>query len=282
MLGYMFCEDPTSWYAYFLSAFQGGSGFIIIVAMQGYAVKRVPKMIRGIVMALIISLSGLGGLIYLQISKVFFTTAPNMVFGVIGLFDALVLVLIVISIMAGWYGGPPPQEDTFEDGNTIKNENATADFVKDHDFDDDIPDVPLYKDIYDEHIPEMSSDREASSFHTKRYLQESGRQGAHRSRVYSDSEDNDFIGTIRATSLRRSNERGTRIVGAEGSRYRDLSEVGTERGDAVKATLRSIADEEDSRVHISRRNKTSTVNRSDSDEEAQRQHLGSHVANAGP
>ena len=65
MTGYMFCKDPTNWYAYLLSAFQGGSGYAIIVAMQGYAVKRVPKMIRGIVMALIISLSGLGGIAYL-------------------------------------------------------------------------------------------------------------------------------------------------------------------------------------------------------------------------
>ena len=45
---------------------------MIIVAMQGYAVKRVPKMIRGITMALIIALSGFGGILYLQISKVFF------------------------------------------------------------------------------------------------------------------------------------------------------------------------------------------------------------------
>jgi len=72
MAAYMFCSDPTNWYAYFLSAFQGGSGFVIIVAMQGYAVKRVPKMIRGITMALIIALSGFGGILYLQISKVFF------------------------------------------------------------------------------------------------------------------------------------------------------------------------------------------------------------------
>lgn len=65
MGGYMFCDHPESWYAYVLSAFQGGSGFIIIVAMQGYAAKRVPKMIRGIIMALIIALSGVGGIIYL-------------------------------------------------------------------------------------------------------------------------------------------------------------------------------------------------------------------------
>lgn len=81
---------------------------MIIVAMQGYAVKRVPKMIRGIVMALIIALSGLGGIIYLQLSKIFFTTAPNMVFGLIGLFDALVLVFIVIMIVLGKFGDAPP------------------------------------------------------------------------------------------------------------------------------------------------------------------------------
>ena len=65
MTAYMFCTDPTSWYAYFLACFQGGSGFMIIVAMQGYAVKRVPKMIRGIVMSLIIAVSALGSMLYL-------------------------------------------------------------------------------------------------------------------------------------------------------------------------------------------------------------------------
>jgi predicted MFS family arabinose efflux permease len=33
MGGYMFCSHPENWYAYVLAAFQGGSGFIIIVAM---------------------------------------------------------------------------------------------------------------------------------------------------------------------------------------------------------------------------------------------------------
>lgn len=45
---------------------------MIIVVMQGYAVKRVPKMIRGITMALVIALSAVGGIIYLQISKLFY------------------------------------------------------------------------------------------------------------------------------------------------------------------------------------------------------------------
>ena len=72
MTAYMFCHDPTSWYAYFLSVFQGGSGFIIVVSMQGYAVKRVPKMIRGIIMSLIAVFAAFGTILYLQIQKIFF------------------------------------------------------------------------------------------------------------------------------------------------------------------------------------------------------------------
>ena len=84
-------------------------------------------------MALIISFSGIGGILYLQISKVFFETAPNMVFGVIALFDALVLVFIFVCIMFGLYGDQAPQEDTFGEGNSQKNEKATADFMKNDD-----------------------------------------------------------------------------------------------------------------------------------------------------
>ena len=131
-------------------------------------------MIRGIVMSLIISISACGSILYLQISKIFFVSAPNMVFGVIGLFDALTLAFILIMIFLGKYGDAPPQEDTFGAGNSQKNEDQTGDYEK-HDgvFDDDIPEVPFSKDLYDEWIPEMSSEREASSFHTKSKVDES-------------------------------------------------------------------------------------------------------------
>ena len=155
-------------------------------------------MIRGIVMALIIALSGFGGIIYLQLSKIFFKSAPNMVFGLIGIFDVLVLVFIVVMISLGKYGGPPPQEDTFQDGNSQKNEGGTADFIKDHDFNDDIPDVPFSKDLYDELIPELPSYREeTASIHSKPLRGNS--------RVYDDSDlyssrhDNTLIGTVRAS-----------------------------------------------------------------------------------
>lgn len=49
----------------------------------------------------------------------------------------------------------------------------------------------------------MSSDREASSFHTKRYLHKSGRS----SKVYGDNfsdgdgDDGEIVGTIRQTDM---------------------------------------------------------------------------------
>lgn len=41
-----------------------------------------------------------------------------MVFGLIGLFDALTLVFIVIMIAMGKYGDLAPQEDPFGEGNS--------------------------------------------------------------------------------------------------------------------------------------------------------------------
>ena len=170
---------------------------MIIVAMQGYAVKRVPKMIRGIVMSLIICFSGIGGILYLQISKVLFDDMTNFaVYGLIGIFDAIVLVFILAMILMGKYGDVAPQEDTFGEGNSQKNEGATADFIKDHEFDDNIPDVPLNYELYNEQIPEMSSDREASSFHTRRFTK--ARRRSMDEGDSFDSENQDIIGSIRA------------------------------------------------------------------------------------
>lgn len=59
-------------------------------------------------MALIISLSGVGSIIYLSASKPFFKEEPNMVFGLIGLFDGAVLILILAGIACGKYGDAAP------------------------------------------------------------------------------------------------------------------------------------------------------------------------------
>ena len=83
---------------------------MIIVSMQGYAVKRVPKMIRGITMSLIGVFSSIGTILYLQIQKIFFQTHPNMVFGTLAIFDGLILILILVSIAFGWYGHKPKNQ----------------------------------------------------------------------------------------------------------------------------------------------------------------------------
>ena len=88
-------------------------------------------------MSLIICFSGLGGILYLQTSKVLFADHTNFaVYGMIAIFDVIVLVFVVSMILIGKYGDVAPQEDTFGEGNSQKNEGATADFIKDHEFDD--------------------------------------------------------------------------------------------------------------------------------------------------
>ena len=96
---------------------------MIIVSMQGYALKRVPKMVRGIVLSIIASASSFGSILYLLCTKPFYESAPNMVFGWLGIFDGLVLILIVIMVFLGYYGDPAPQEDTFGEGNSMNQEN---------------------------------------------------------------------------------------------------------------------------------------------------------------
>ena len=235
--------------------------------MQGYATKRVPKMIRGIMMALICAVASAGSIIYLQVTKPFYVNRPNMVFGMIGVFDAAVLILIIVAILLGKYGDPAPQEDTFDEveggAKSMRMENQTADFIKDDDYiDDDIPDVPLYQDIYDEHIPEMSSDFEASSFHTKRFgVEKSGRMGSKAyddqdvitSKVYDENENDLLLGSIRQTKMVSRNDNTTlitsKISGDElniiTDSYRDPL-LGANRGDFNA--------------------KSSTVNKSDEDE----------------
>ena len=95
-----------------------------------------------------------------------------MVFGLIALFDLLVLVIIIVSILLGIYGNAPKQEEG-EGANGAKTAaEASAvenDLGKGTKF-DDIPEVPQFQDLYNEHIPEISSSFEQSSFHTKRIV----------------------------------------------------------------------------------------------------------------
>ena len=183
----MFCHDPTSWYAYFLAVFQGGSGYAIIVAMQGYAVKRVPKMIRGIIMSLIAIFGCFGTIFYLQLQKVFFKAHPNMVFGTLAFFDLIAFILIVVSIAFGWYGDPAAKQGD-EDGASNAPEDNTA-LNEDVGFTDEFPEVPFARDLYEEAVPEVSEYREETIAHHLSYAEDSMIQGTVRGKSlrYRDS-----------------------------------------------------------------------------------------------
>ena len=132
---------------------------------------RVPKMIRGIINAVIVCFASIGSIFYLQTSKPFFSTYANMVFGMMGVYDAITLVFIFICMYLGRWGDPAPREDAFNEGNSIQKEDQTADYLKHEDYmDDDLPDVPFFQDIAQEHIPEMNSSYEASSVTTKKFV----------------------------------------------------------------------------------------------------------------
>lgn len=128
--------------------------------MQGYAVKRVPKMIRGIIMSLIGVFAACGTILYLQVQKIFFKEHPNMVFGTLAIFDVVILILIAVSIAFGWYGDPPKKQGADDDSNAADRPTN----LEDVGFTDEFPEVPFAKDLYDEAVPEVSEYREQSMY----------------------------------------------------------------------------------------------------------------------
>jgi hypothetical protein len=69
MFLYLWVKTPTGWACYTLAVFQNGSGLAIIVSMFAYLQKRIPKMIRGMTIAVIAASGCVGSIIYLQIEK---------------------------------------------------------------------------------------------------------------------------------------------------------------------------------------------------------------------
>ena len=137
--------------------------------------------------------------------------------------------------------------------------------------------MPFFRDLYDEQIPEMGSDYEASSFHTKAMLHKSGRDGTVQD---EGTENNDAYimgsyvrntdlqlrnsynheisrsGIDSATGNRKTNVRATNVTGKAGPAGGGFKYEGTKsRGD----TLISIEEDADDY----RANKQSTVNWSD-------------------
>ena len=161
---YYFIKEPNTAPAFILAAFFNGIASGVIVILQGYAVKRVPKMIRGITMAVMIAVASTGGIIYLQISKLFYTSAPWMIFVLIGLLDIPILIFLLVAIYCGKWGDLPEALDQ-DDEDSVENEPGSNINPEEIYLDDGIKDVPIGQDLHDEKIPEVASSHEATSYH---------------------------------------------------------------------------------------------------------------------
>ena len=106
--------------------------------------KRVPKMIRGIIMSLIIAMSSLGSMLYLQLAKIVVADHPGMVFGLLAIIDLVTLVFLGICMAMGLYGKPPKnveedEEKVSKEQNVLSDTEAEAD----HGFEIGLPDIPF-------------------------------------------------------------------------------------------------------------------------------------------
>lgn len=110
---YLFVDDPTSWECYILSVFLAGSGFAVSVSMLSYLMKRIPKMVRGMMIAVISVASCVGSVIYLNLYSLLLDKwkaadypdgYQHATFLSVIWIDLLVLAILAVVIPLGWYG----------------------------------------------------------------------------------------------------------------------------------------------------------------------------------
>ena len=106
MGSYMLVKSPTGWGCYTLAVFQNGSGLAVIVSMFSYLQKRIPKMIRGMTIAVVAVSGCVGSIIYLQVEKALSKGGTNSraAFSAMLYIDAINLIFLLICIKCGWYG----------------------------------------------------------------------------------------------------------------------------------------------------------------------------------
>lgn len=80
----------------------------IVIALTAYISKRTPKNIRGMIYAVIGSMSAIGSVIYLQIYNVLFIASgwPWLSFAVMALIDICMLIFLLVMIIGGKFGSP--------------------------------------------------------------------------------------------------------------------------------------------------------------------------------
>ena len=113
MVAFMFVPSPAHWSAYVCSIFNAGSGMVLIVNTQSYVAKRTPKMIRGMIYGVMGMVTSIGIIIYLQLVRYTVCSTPGegcwvnykWVFGYVAAMDGLFLIIALIFIWNGTFGG---------------------------------------------------------------------------------------------------------------------------------------------------------------------------------
>ena len=121
----------------------------MIVAIQSYVSKRTPKMIRGMINAVIGCMGCIGSIIYLQIAGWALKWHVFMIFGVIVIIDALMLVFLLIMIKIGKFGQP-----AYDMGKSVRGEE---------DGEGGYADIPQLPDVHEERILEANEEHEEST-----------------------------------------------------------------------------------------------------------------------
>ena len=131
--------------------------------------------------------------------------------------------------------------------------------------------MPLNYDLYNEQIPEMSSDREASSFHTKRLTKVRGRSLDGDDEDSFDSEHQDIIGSIRTKDNVYAPNKGSYVYDQNiikyGSQIRN-SDISSSQDVSIRKTL-EIRESKHSERYSRGPGNASIVNGSDSDNSPQ-------------
>ena len=95
-----------------------------------------------------------------------------MVYSLIAMFDVAILLMLFVAIWMGKWGDDPKNMEVGEGASDENDGGATymelSDGEDEQFFGTGMPDVPHNLDLYDEKIPEVSSDIEASQRHASK------------------------------------------------------------------------------------------------------------------
>jgi len=133
----------------------------VIVSTQSYVAKRTPKMIRGMIMAVMGVMGCIGSCFYLQIVGLADTKHSYMIFGVISIIDVIMLSFLLLMIKIGKFGAPAYDMDGGSDAED-KSSSRGAD-----EGEGGYADIPQLPEVFDEKILEANEEHEVSTIRTE-------------------------------------------------------------------------------------------------------------------